>query len=323
MDNSYCGKNCNFCVTRSEGKCIGCKPEVHVPLHRSLYIADISGSKPLATLTDSSSPEASTHEEALDFLAEKSDGYKDEGCRFSSYCSIAMCCRSKNFESCVDCLKTYACEKYSKKGIMNTVIDSKMQSWGMIDHGLKKAVPFLYILLICLVLESFFSVTSFFPNIPILFFIVSTLVTGVRGYSYFRLRSFNSVFAAVALLTAVYIAASLFLELLNRIDYGTLGRILQYFALLIQLVASIICYKMSFDAYAELVSPIDYNLEKRWSKVWRLTIIIYIIAFVAALLSFKSLKYSGFILFFGIGYAILNIITFILMISTIKVCSND
>ena len=41
MTNSYCGKDCGFCVSRTDGKCIGCKPEVFVPLHESLYISGV------------------------------------------------------------------------------------------------------------------------------------------------------------------------------------------------------------------------------------------------------------------------------------------
>ena len=33
MTNSYCGKNCRFCVSRTSGKCMGCKPETIALLH--------------------------------------------------------------------------------------------------------------------------------------------------------------------------------------------------------------------------------------------------------------------------------------------------
>ena len=206
---------------------------------------------------------------------------------------------------------------------MNTIISSKMEVWGMTNHGLKNAVPFLYILLICFIAEALFSFSSLNPDISVIFLFISLAVTGVRAYGYFRLRSFNTGFLTVTALTVAYIFSTLFLKLLETIDYGVIGSILTIAAVLVQLASSVLCYKISFDAYAELVSPVDSVLESRWLKLWRLTIIFYILAFIIALLNLEHLGLSGAIICFMVAAAVLNIITFILMLATIKVCSKD
>jgi len=321
MENSYCGKNCGFCITRSEGKCLGCRPEVHVPLHRSIYIPNTKKLEPSDLLSDNAMPQEQAIDKSLPALAEELTD--PDNIRFSRFCPIAICCKNKDIDGCDGCQKTFACEKYSKKSIMNTIISSKMEAWGMTDHGLKKAVPFLYILLTCLIIESIASVLSINPNISVFFFFAALFVTGIRAYAYYRLRSFNTDFLTVAALTVAYIFSTLFLKLLDTINYGVIGTILSLAAVIIQLASSILCYKISFDAYAELVSPVDSVLESRWLKVWRITLIFYFIAFIIALLSFKNLGLSGCTLCFGVASAILNIIIFILMLATIKVCSRD
>ena len=325
MENSYCGKNCGFCITRTEGKCIGCRPEVHVPLHQSIYISSTKKVEPSDLLPDSSMQQKQPIDKSVPVLAEELMGQSadPDNMRFSRFCSVAICCRNKEIDCCSECQKTFACEKYAQKSIMNTIISSKMEAWGMTDHGLKKAVPFLYILLICFILEALFSFSTINPSISVIFLFISLAITGVRAYGYYRLRSFNSGFLTVTALTVAYIFSTLFLKLLDTIDYGVIGTILTLAAVIVQLASSILCYKISFDAYAELVSSVDSVLESRWLKLWRLTIILYIIAFIVALINLKNFGVSGFILCFGVALAILNIITFILMLATIKICSND
>lgn len=312
MTNSYCGKDCGFCVSRTEGKCIGCKPEVFVPLHESLYISGVENAdekKQIIGESDITSASVPTTDET--------------GTRFSSYCQIAICCRNKKIEGCNECLKSYACDKYMKKGIMNTIIDSRMDAWGMIDHGLKETVPFLYILLVCFIIEALLTFSSINPQLSSALFFVTLIVTGIRAFGYYKLQSFNTDFLTVFWLTVVYIGASLFQKLLELIDYGAIEFILLTAAILIQIASSITCYKISFDAYAELVSPVDYVLENRWKKLWKLTVIFYIIALVFGLLNLKSGGLSFVILSLGVAIAIIDIITFILILATIKDCSEN
>lgn len=376
MTNSYCGKNCTFCISKKEGKCIGCKPEVHVPLHSSIYIAGVNNSAPGGLLADKARHQDSENDnrklsnnisgEVLEAVSETGgidnwenssdylnndtdlvpfrtdteivreekavkqgqDGETDNndeksGVRFSEFCQIAICCRKGNMDGCNECQKTFVCEKYSKKGIMNVIIDSKMEAWGMVDHGLKNAVPFLYVLLGCFLVESFFTVFSWAPIVSNVFFIFSAAVAGVRAYAFYKLRSFNTDFLTVAVLTIVYIFSLLFNMLLTIIDYGVIGMLLSLAGATVQLVSSVLCYKITFDAYAELVSPVDVVLEKRWLKIWKLTIILYIIAIIVSLLTMDKTGVSGFVLYFSAASLVLNIITFILMVTTIRVCKND
>lgn len=312
MADSYCGKNCRFCVSRTEGKCIGCKPEVFVPLHESLYISGVENAeekKQIIGESDITSASVPTTDET--------------GTRFSSYCQIAICCRNKKIEGCNECLKSYACDKYMKKGIMNTIIDSQMDAWGMIDHGLKKAVPFLYILLFCFIPESIFSVITLTPGIPKFLILVASIFAGIRAYGYYRLRSFNNSFLTVTALTVAFIFSSLFLVFLDVIDYGVIGVVLTFAASLIKLASSVLCYKISFDAYGDLVSPVSPVLEHRWSKLWPLTVFLCILAFVIALINYKSWRLAGLIGGIEIAIALMNILTFILMIATINVCPKE
>ncbi|MBR4343750.1 MAG: hypothetical protein IKP88_13825 [Lachnospiraceae bacterium] len=326
MTNSYCGKNCGFCTSYTEGKCIGCQPQIYVPLHNSIYISGADNAEKMLTI-DGHREESGTEQET-DIIEETPANNDRNEIRFSEFCQIAFCCKNKKIEGCHECLKTFACQKYSQKGIMNTIIESKMEAWGMVDHGLKEAVPFLMILLFCNIIGAIsgiplngFGVSA--SAVTGLFFLMSVLISGVQTYAYFRLRNFNSEFFAVTVLSAVYILSKLFLKLLDVIDYGIIGVILSMAAVAVQIVSSMLCYKISFDAYAELISPVDPTLETRWLKVWKITLIFYILAFIVALFQIGSLGISGFILCFAVASAILNIITFILMISTIKVCRSD
>ena len=336
MENSYCGKNCGFCVTRTEGRCIGCKlNELHVSVEHSVYIPGVSpceGNKlPDVPSDPAEASEQSTVPSYPGNAPEQpaisgepvNTPYEQSRTRFSDFCSIAMCCRNKNLDGCVDCQKTFACPKYSQKGIMNTIIESKMEAWGMVDHGLIKAVPFLYILLACFLLGSVCDIPSIGLETPVIFLILSVIVSAVQGFAYFKLRSFNNSFLTAAALTAANIFARLFLKFLDVMNYGFVGSLLSVAAILIQLSSAILSCKISFDAYAELVSPVDFVLERRWGKLWRLTIAFYILALIIALINLKTMGISGFTLCITVASVLLNIITFVMMLFTIKACKKD
>ena len=295
MADSYCGKNCRFCVSRTSGKCSGCKPETIALLHDPTNEA----SEDTYSGTDANIP------------------------RFSSYCQIAICCKNKNIDGCIDCQNSYTCEKYSKKGIMNTIIDSHMEAWGMVDHGLKKAVPFLYILLVCFITSAISDLLAVNPSLPGIFYALSVVISGVQCYAYYRLRSFNGSFLTVSALTLAYIFTRLFIPFLDYMRYGVIGTLLEFITLLVQIAASILCYKISFDAFSELVSPVDSALETHWSRIWPLTIVLCAIALIVGFFCFASKKVQLFVFCLMVAFAVINIITFILMIRTIRVCKKD
>ena len=105
--------------------------------------------------------------------------------------------------------------------------------------------------------------------------------------------------------------------------YGVIGTLLGFITLLVQIAASILSYKISFDAYSELVSPVDSALENHWSRIWPLTIVLCAIALIVGFFCFASKKVQLFAFCLMVAFAVINIITFILMIRTIRVCKTD
>lgn len=330
LENSYCGKSCIHCPERQNGNCLGCKPDLEFDYQKSLSEA----SKLTPVLRDSFD-EGFDDEylKPLDLTGAKgrvSDQVKTPGqdntsgqikggsVRYSEFCQIAMCCRNNDYEHCGMCTKSFACPDYGKKGTMNAIISAQMDAWGMIDHGLKNSVRYQWILFACFLLEIVrdLSVTLGLGLVTPL--IVTLGVAAASAYAYNKLGSYSKIFTVVMFLTL----ASLALKLL--VSYGGFGLFLSYPMYILQLVVAVSCYKMTFDAYAEMISPADSVLEKKWLKMWPLTLILYIPCYTVAVI--LSLAGKGNVLgpILEIAPAIiLNIVTPVLMVRTINVCKEN
>jgi len=108
------------------------------------------------------------------------------------------------------------------------------------------------------------------------------------------------------------------------VSYGGFGLFWSYPMYILQLVVAVSCYKMTFDAYAEMISPVDSVLEKKWLKMWPLTLILYIPCYSAAVI--LALAGKGNVLGPILEVApaiILNIAIPILMVTTINVCKKN
>ena len=330
LENSYCGKSCIHCPERQNGNCLGCKPDLDFDYQKSLSEA----SKLTPVLRDSFD-EGFDDEylKPLDLTGAKgrvSDQVKTPGqdntsgqikggsVRYSEFCRIAMCCRNNDYEHCGMCTKSFACPDYGKKGTMNAIISAQMDAWGMIDHGLKNSVSYQWILFACFLSEIIrdLSVTLGLGLVTPL--IVTIGVAIASAYAYNKLGNYSKIFTVVMFLTL----ASLALKLL--VSYGGFGLFWSYPMYILQLVVAVSCYKMTFDAYAEMISPVDSVLEKKWLKMWPLTLILYIPCYSAAVI--LALAGKGNVLGPILEVApaiILNIAIPILMVTTINVCKKN
>jgi len=320
MIDSYCGKDCSNCVSYSRGRCPGCicKTDIEIPIHDRLFIT--GPKKPSEDKTA-----VMTAEEAAESVTD-TNGTEEEqgrnGASYSAYCPIAICCRNKKINDCSVCGKTYVCEKYAKKGIMDTIIEAKLEKWGVVDHGLTKAVPYLYILIGCFLAESL-SALVLLRLESLVVSLLTLLFIGGKSYGYFGLKSYNTCFMALVFLNIGYMVAELMIMLLRAIDYGIIGTIMLLVLFAAQPIISVISYKIAFDAYAELVSPVNQALEGSWLKMWPLTIVFYVAAFVLAIFNFDKGGINVIYLAVNVATILLNILTFVLMIATVRVCKKD
>ena len=330
LENSYCGKSCIHCPERQNGNCLGCKPDLEFDYQKSLSEA----SKLTPVLRDSFD-EGFDDEylKPLDLTGAKgrvSDQVKTPGqdntsgqikggsVRYSEFCRIAMCCRNNDYEHCGMCTKSFACPDYGKKGTMNAIISAQMDAWGMIDHGLKNSVRYQWVLFACFLLEIIrdLSVTLGLGLVTPL--IVTLGVAVASAYAYNKLGSYSKIFTAVMFLTLANLALKLV------VSYGGLGLFWSYPLLIIQLAVAVSCYKMTFDAYAEMISPVDPVLEKKWLKMWPLTLILYIPCLLAVFILEAASKAAWLSAILYVAPAIiLNIVTPVLMITTINVCKKN
>ena len=200
---------------------------------------------------------------------------------------------------------------------MSAIVSAKMDAWGLVDHGLKKSVKYQWILFACFILEIVRDVAMTLNMKIIAPLIVTLAVAAMSVYAYNKLDEYSKIFTTVMFL----MLASLALKIM--ISYLNFGVLFSYPMYLIQLVVSVCCYKMNFDAYAELISPVDVNLEKKWLKMWPLTLILYIVFYIGVVVgAFNGNSVLAQILAF-VPPVLLNIITPILMVATIKVCMEN
>ena len=313
MENSYCGLRCTQCTYKTAGKCAGCKPGIEYKYQEDLcraleiakkrdqaYEAGLDPSESLPLLEDSSFKNIKNFPE---------DETEESGTRYSTYCPIAICCKNQKIESCFFCDKRFACQNYNSKVNMNSVIESKLNLWGVTTHGLKESVNYQRLLLICYILLIIPSVLTKLASSPAIALIYIPL-SGVAMYGYSKMIPYSEIFRVTILFT---IGDLLVRFLVDIIDYGVLvNGALSIFGAVI----SVINYKITFDAYADMVSDVDDRLEKRWLRVWPFTIIIYIVFAVLAL----ALQSFELIL---VPMVVLNIIIILNMLSTISVCKNN
>jgi len=331
MENSFCGKSCVHCPEKQNGKCLGCKPVLEfayqkslseaakrVPVLRDEFADDGFSDDYLKPLDLTEAKEKATDQGKNLGQEKNSEQIKGGAVRYSDFCKIAMCCRNNNYEHCGMCTKSFACPDYGKKGTMNAIISAQMDAWGMIDHGLKNSVPYQWILFVCLILEIIRDLSLTLNLGLVTPFIVTIGVAIASAYAYNKLGDYSKIFTVVMFLTL----ASLALKLL--VSYGGFGLFLSYPMYILQLVVAVSCYKMTFDAYAEMISPVDSVLEKKWLKMWPLTLILYIPCYSAAVI--LALAGKGDVLGPILEVApaiILNIAIPILMVTTINVCKKN
>jgi hypothetical protein len=232
-----------------------------------------------------------------------------EAHRYSEYCKIAICCKSKNFESCADCNARMTCTDYSKKGIMHSIIQSKLDVWGVTDHGLKESIKYQWILIFCYFLLLIPDVLSKFDtNVP--YVLVYIPVSLLSIYGYVKMVPYSHIFRVTVLFTA---GSILIRFLVDIIDYGFLVNGVLSAG---NAVISLLNYKITLDAYADMVSQVDVTLEKSWLRVWPVTIILYAAAVIIALA-------KGYLFLMAIPAVLLDILIISLMLRTISVCRKN
>ena len=318
FENSYCGKRCAHYTEKDNGKCLGCKPELEFA-----YLRSVSEETKKNAELEKASEDGFL--QPLDLTNVKNDISKDDSgnlkggaVRYSEFCPIAICCKNKEIEHCGFCTKSFACPDYSKKGTMNVIIDAKMEAWGMIDHGLKGSVPYQWMLFVCFLLEILRDLSITLGWGIVAPGIITIGVALASAYAYNKLGTYSKIFTVVMFLTI----SSLALKLL--VSYGGFGLFWAYPMYILQLVVAVCCYKMTFDAYAEMIGVVDSILEKRWLRMWPLTLALYIPCYAVYLILVISNKADGLaVLLSMVPPVLLNIIIPILMVSTIKVCKKN
>ncbi len=304
MENSYCGLRCSGCSYKTAGKCSGCKPEVE-----NKYLADVGRAIRISKLREEALKEGLDVSDIRDEISD--DSYVapvkevDPATRYSTYCPIAICCKNNNYEGCTDCNKRISCYDYNCKGKMSSIIETKLDLWGVTTHGLKESVNYQRLLLICyiflLVPDILTKLTS--STIVTLIYIP---ITGLTMFGYIKMVPYSPIFRVTVLLTTGDLLVRFLVDI---IDYGTLvNGALSVFGMLV----AVVNYKITFDAYADMVSEVDDVLERKWLRIWPLTIIVYVIGALIVL--------SSKVLALGlIPFALLDLIIIIYMIKTIKV----
>nr|MCR5728176.1 hypothetical protein [Lachnospiraceae bacterium] len=123
---------------------------------------------------------------------------------------------------------------------------------------------------------------------------------------YIKMVPYSPIFRVTVLLTTGDLLVRFLVDI---IDYGTLvNGALSVFGMLV----AVVNYKITFDAYADMISEVDDVLERKWLRIWPLTIIVYVIGALIVL--------SSKVLALGlIPFASLDLIIIIYMIKTIKV----
>ena len=189
---------------------------------------------------------------------------------------------------------------------MSSVIELKLNEWGVTDHGLKASVKYQRLLLICFILLIVPSVASLVE--PKFSFIYIPLA-GLSMYGYSKLIPYSEIFRVTVLLTG---GDMLIRFLTDIIDYGLLNMILY----MIRFAISIVNYKITFDAYADMVDEADDRLEKRWLQFWPLTIALYAICAVILLFTQSAIVMA-------LPSIIMDIVIIAYMIVTIEVCKKN
>ena len=304
MENSYCGMRCAHCRFRSEGKCYGCKPDIE-----NKYLINIS--KPedeTGTFDDLTGRENFIPDVPVIFDPENRvvTNADDSGKRYSTYCKIAICCKKNKFDNCGMCNKRVSCYDYSCKGNMSSVIELKLNEWGVTDHGLKASVKYQRLLLICFILLIVPSVASL---VEPKFSIIYIPLAGLSMYGYSKLILYSEIFRVTVLLTG---GDMLIRFLTDIIDYGSLNMILY----MIRFAISIVNYKITFDAYADMVDEADERLEKRWLQFWPLTIALYAICAVILLFTQSAIVMA-------LPSVIMDLVIIAYMLVTIEVCKKN
>ena len=232
-----------------------------------------------------------------------------EANRYGEYCKIAICCRSKKLENCSDCNIRMACTDYSRKGIMYSIIQSKLDAWGVTDHGLKSSIKYQWVLIFCYFLLMIPDVLSKFDtNVPYVFVYIPVSLLSIYGYV--KMVPYSPIFRVTVLFT---IGSILIRFLVDIIDYGWLVNGVLSVG---NAVISLLNYKITLDAYADMVSQVDVVLEKSWLRVWPVTIILYVTAVVIALA-------KGYLFLLAVPAVLLDILIISLMLRTISVCRKN
>ena len=198
----------------------------------------------------------------------------DSDRRYCTYCPIAMCCRKNNYDNCGECDKRYACADYMGRVNMDSVIEAKLYAWGVRDYGLSGAVKYLWVLFFCFMLLIIPDIAGTYNGVMT---IVYLPLAGVMMYTYGKMVPFSPIFRVTVLLTGLHILIRI---LINIIDYG---RYVNSGLLLIGLIISVINYKITFDAYADMVSDASDVQERRWLRLWPASVVVYVAAAIISL----------------------------------------
>ena len=286
MENSYCGMRCIQCTYKTAGKCIGCKPEIE-----NTYLKELS-------------EKAGQHE-----LTAGNTYPEDTSKRYSTYCQIAICCRKNKYESCGECNKRPSCYDYSCKGRMSSIIEARLNEWGVTTHGLKESIYTQILLLFCFVLLIIPDIASSISS-KIIFTLLYLPITAVTVFGYSKMVKYSEIFRVTVLFTC---GDMLIRFLRDIIDYGTLVNMVLS---ILGLAISVLNYKITFDAYADMVSDVDDRLEKQWLHIFPITVTLYVIACIAVLFTQSTVALM-------LPSVIMDIIIIAYMIRTIEVCKRN
>lgn len=281
-DDTYCGKKCICCNLYGNDKCYGCKENSNEEIIKQSAITDSGKTK------------------------------------YNWFCDIAMCCREKELESCMQCKSSYTCPNYNNKNIMYSIIEAKMKAWGIGGYGLKESVPYQIFIMVCFLLEI---ISGAAPTAQLGMAIkisIPIVLTIVSAYAYNKLMMYSLYFSPIVYLT---IGCQLF-KTINMFVYGNV-----FFAPLKIIIfffitgLSIVRYKIIFTAFADMISVLSFDMEERWNRLWKFTAGIYALSIIASWMFVKELNSSleiGLI----IPTLIINCVAFVLMIFNIKICEK-
>ena len=142
------------------------------------------------------------------------------------------------------------------------------------------------------------------------------IVAILSACAYNKMTSYSLFFSPLMYLTIV---CQLF-KIANMYVYGNIFFAPIKIIIFVILVGfTIIKYKITYDAFSDMICKVSYRLEKNWNNLWKFTVCTYIISILVSFVFVKGLNASIEVSLI-IPPLIINCVTAVLMIATIQSC---